>query len=54
VTKWVGAVLLLGFGAVTLTGYEPFTSEERGSVPPGARRGPGGGFLWFGGIHGGK
>lgn len=52
-TKWVGGVLLLLFGVMLFTGYEPFTRATRG-VPPGARRGPGGVWLWPGGLHGGK
>lgn len=53
-TRVVGGLLLLLYGAMLSTGYEPFASRTRGSVPAGTRRGPGGGWLWVGGMHGGK
>jgi hypothetical protein len=53
-TKYVGGLLLLLYGVMVYTGYEPFAGGRRGSVPAGTRRAPGGTFLWWGGLHGGK
>lgn len=50
---FTGAVLL-GYGALTFGGLEPFSTAQKGAVPSHARRGPSGGLLWFGGISGGK
>jgi hypothetical protein len=48
----LSVVLLYAYLAVT--GAEPFFDSERGAVPPGARRGPGGLHGWTTGFMGGK
>jgi len=52
--KIFGALVLLAYAAIAFTGYEPFTTEERGKVPQEYRDRPGGLFLWHSGYHGGK
>lgn len=52
--KIFGALVVLGFAAITFSGYEPFTTATRGAPPTAAKRGPGGTLLWFGGTSGGK
>jgi hypothetical protein len=53
--KYFGGLVVLLYGAVALSGWEPFTKEERGKVPGDARRtGPNGVFIWAGGFQGGK
>ncbi|MGA9522677.1 MAG: hypothetical protein WBV82_14515 [Myxococcaceae bacterium] len=53
-TKYFGALVLIAWGAMTWFGYEPFTRQERGTVPAESRRGPGGVLLWHSGFRGGK
>ncbi|CAM4532658.1 MULTISPECIES: hypothetical protein [Myxococcus] len=52
--KWFGGLVLLGYAALTISGWSPFTKEERDKVPGNVRRGPGGVLLWTGGYMGGK
>lgn len=52
--KYVGGAILVLYAVVAFTGYEPFTTEERGAVPTDVRRAPGGLMLWHGGFMGGK
>lgn len=52
--KILGALIVLGYAAMAFSGYEPFTTQERGSVPADARRGPGGVLIWHSGFRGGK
>ncbi len=52
--KWFGGVVLLAYVALTMSGWSPFTKEERDRVPGNVRRGPGGVLLWTGGYMGGK
>ena len=52
--KVLGGIILLGWGLVTATGYEPFTTEERGEVPQNIRAAPGGIMLWTSSFAGGK
>lgn len=52
--KYFGALIVLGYAAMTYAGYEPFTTEERGKLPQDARRGPGGVLIWHSGFRGGK
>lgn len=52
--KVFGGLVVLAYAAMTFTGWEPFTTEERGSLPPDARRGPGGVLIWHSGFRGGK
>ena len=47
-----GALVLLGYGTLAFSGWEPFAREERGEVPPQHRAG--GVYTWFGGYRGGK
>jgi hypothetical protein len=49
-----GGLVVLAYAAMALTGWEPFTTEERGKVPDDVRRGPGGVLLWTSGFQGGK
>ncbi|EAU69419.1 hypothetical protein STIAU_3691 [Stigmatella aurantiaca DW4/3-1] len=52
--KYFGGLVLLLYGAMAFSGWEPFTKEERGKVSGDVRRGPGGVLLWTGGFQGGK
>lgn len=52
--KYFGALVLLGYAALMVTGWSPFSNEERDQVPGNVRRGPGGILLWTGGYQGGK
>lgn len=52
--KYFGGLVLLGWAALTFTGYEPFAGHERGTVPADVRRSPGGILMWHSGFHGGK
>jgi hypothetical protein len=52
--KYFGGLVVLLYAAMAFSGWEPFTTEERGRVPDATRRGPNGVFLWTGGFHGGK
>ncbi|MFY2559184.1 hypothetical protein ACN469_16245 [Corallococcus terminator] len=52
--KWFGGLVLLGYTTMMVSGWSPFTSEERDRVPGNVRRGPGGILLWTGGFQGGK
>ncbi|MCP3139110.1 hypothetical protein [Pyxidicoccus xibeiensis] len=53
--KYFGGLVLAGYAALMLTGWSPFSDEQRGQVQTGnVRRGPGGTLLWFGGFQGGK
>ena len=52
--KFIGGIILLGWGLVTVSGYEPFTTEERGEVPQNFRSAPGGIMLWTSSFTGGK
>lgn len=52
--KWFGGLVLLGYAAMMVSGWSPFTREERDRVPGNVRRGPGGILLWTGGFQGGK
>lgn len=53
--KFVGAALLLGYGAMLWMDVDPFSADERGRVSTGTmRRGPGGTLLWYTGFSGGK
>ncbi|MFP2908971.1 hypothetical protein ACLESD_28805 [Pyxidicoccus sp. 3LFB2] len=52
--KYFGGLVLLGYAALTLSGWWPFSSEQRDQVPGNVRRGPGGILLWTGGYQGGK
>ena len=52
--KYFGGLILLAYAAISFLGYEPFGSEERGKLPPDARRGPGGVLIWHSGYRGGK
>lgn len=51
-------LVVLGYGWVVFTGFEPFTAPRVRGAPPSAPRagggGGGGGFWWFGGYQGGK
>lgn len=51
---YFGGVVLLGWALVTASGYEPFTTEERGEVPQEVRMAPGGILLWTSSFTGGK
>lgn len=50
---YVVCVVLL-YAWLALSGAEPFSDPERGAVPPGVRRGPGGLHGWTTGFMGGK
>lgn len=52
--KYAGAGIVLAYLALAVSGYEPFTTEQRGSVPSEYRSRPGALFLWHSGYHGGK
>jgi hypothetical protein len=52
--KYLGGLILLAYMAIAFTGWEPFTTEERGAVPSDVRRAPGGVLLWRTGFMGGK
>lgn len=52
--KFFGGLVVLAYAAMTFSGWEPFTTEERGKVPDDVRRGPGGVLLWTSGFQGGK
>lgn len=52
--KFIGGIILLGWGLITVSGYEPFTAEERGAVPQDIRSAPGGIMLWTSSFTGGK
>ncbi len=52
--SYFGALVVLAYAAIAFTGWEPFTSQERGALPSDARRAPGGILLWHTGIRGGK
>ena len=52
--KYIGGAIVLAYTGMTLWGYEPFTTQEKGSLPADARRGPGGVLLWHTGFMGGK
>lgn len=48
-----GAVVLLGYAAMAVYGWEPFAREQRGAVASAGRAG--GTYVWFGGgYRGGK
>ena len=52
--KWFGGLVLLAYAGLTMSGWWPFSSEQRDQVPGNVRRGPGGILLWTGGFQGGK
>jgi len=52
--KYAGALIVLAYLGQALTGYEPFSSEQRGTVPQEYRSRPGSLMLWHTGYHGGK
>jgi hypothetical protein len=52
--KFFGGLVVLLYAAMAFSGWEPFTTEERGRVPDDVRGRPNGVFLWTGGFHGGK
>lgn len=52
--KYFGGIILLGWGLVTASGYEPFTTEDRGELPQDIRMAPGGIMLWTSSFTGGK
>lgn len=52
--KYVGGLILLAYAALAVSGWEPFTQEERGVVPGDVRRAPGGILHWHSGFMGGK
>jgi hypothetical protein len=52
--KYFGGLVVLLYAVMAFSGWEPFTTEERGRVPDDVRRGPGGVLLWTSGFQGGK
>jgi hypothetical protein len=52
--KFFGGLVVLAYAAMALSGWEPFTTEERGELPDGVRHAPGGVLLWTSGFQGGK
>lgn len=52
--RYFGAIVVLAYAAISFTGFEPFSRDQRGPLPPDARRGPGGVLLWHSGFRGGK
>lgn len=52
--KYLGGLVVLAYAAMAFSGYEPFTTEQRGKLPSDARRGAGGAFFWTTGYWGGK
>ena len=50
--KYFGALVLLGYGVWTY--LDPDLGGEGRPVPGETRRGPGGSWLWYGGLRGGK
>ncbi|MCE9669287.1 hypothetical protein LY474_15860 [Myxococcus stipitatus] len=52
--KWFGGVVLVLYALVMMTGWAPFSGEEKDKVPGNVRRGPSGVLLWTGGFQGGK
>lgn len=52
--KIFGGLVVLAYAAMTLSGWEPFTTEEKGSVPDDVRHAPGGVLHWTSGFQGGK
>ena len=51
--KYLGGVVVLLYAVVALSGWEPFTREQRGQVA-NVRSGSGGVRFWTGGYMGGK
>ena len=49
-----GGIVVALYAWLMFSGYEPFSSHERGILPPDARHGPGGILSWHSGFHGGK
>lgn len=47
-----GALVVLLYASLAISGWEPFAPEERGAVP--AQNRGSGVFMWFGGYRGGK
>lgn len=52
--KYFGGLVVAAYAAMTFAGWEPFSSTERGKLPPDAKRGPGGVLIWHSGFRGGK
>ncbi len=52
--KIVGGLIVAAYAAFAISGYQPFSDSEKGKLPPGSRRGPGGVLIWHSGFMGGK
>lgn len=52
--KYFGAIIVLAYAGMTWAGWEPFSNEQRDTVPAEYRSRPGGWMLWYSGYNGGK